>query len=328
VLIIGVGLIGGSLAKALKEKNLAYKVVGCSRSTETVREALKLGLIDSGSTEPTDFTKESDLIIFASPLGTYAKIAERISDFLMPNAILTDIGSVKEIVIENTFPHLSAQQKSLFVPGHPIAGTEASGPGAADSNLFQDKTVILTPVEQTNKAACNKIEEMWVDIGADISYMPPEKHDEIYANVSHGIQFLAYTYRLAFPGQSKNKDENFKKFFRIAKSPTEIWLDIFKANKNNIHKFLLKFKNIFIHSLDGTDAEIALPQLIARAADEAARGFRSHAGSGFKDFTSAARNNIACEHKITETPNFIAMLDTLTAALANDSLENYLPNHD
>lgn len=325
-LIIGLGLLGSSLAQALRKHELSNAVVGCSRSAETVRKALKLGIIEGGSTEPTDFVKESDLIVFCLPMGIYAETAEKISDHLKSNAIITDVGSAKQFVIDEVLPKLSAKQRSLFVPGHPIAGSEKSGPEAGDAGLFAGRKVILTPVEQTNKAICNKVEKMWSDIGAKVSYMSPDEHDEIYANVSHSVQFLAYVYRLAFPGQSKNPDANFQRFFRIAKSNSSIWLDIFNANKDCLLKSLLEFRKSFIEQMDQVNANVRLPKVIANAAIKMAGDDKSYAGNGFKDFTSAAYDEVDCDQTILDVPNFLSMLDTLSKALEKGDLKHYLPS--
>lgn len=328
VLIIGVGLLGSSLALALKKHELATKIVGCSRSQETIRQALKLEIIEGGSTELTDFVSDSDLVVFAMPLGRYDEVARRISKSLKSNAIITDVGSVKQIVVDNVLPRLSPKQRSLFVPGHPIAGSEESGPEAGNAELFAGKQVILTPVEQTNKAMCSKIEEMWRQIGARVDYMPPEKHDEIYAHISHAVQFIAYAYRLAFPGQSKNPDADFQRFFRIAKSNASMWHDIFTTNKVFLLESLRDFRMHFINLMESSiDGQTPLPKLLAKASIEMAGEYKNYAGTGFKDFTSASYSDIKCDQALVDIPSFIAMFDSMVSALKNDKLSSYLPSN-
>lgn len=233
VTIIGLGLMGSSIARALKEQPLARRIVGCSQSKETLEKAKALGIIDSGVMNPADSVKRSELVILCTPLSSYEDIAAKISTHLKPDAILTDIGSVKKTAIDTVSAHLRRGQ--VFIPSHPIAGSEKSGVEAGDGALFQGKKIIITPASKHHsQIGCTKLTTMWQTMGAHIEIMDAVKHDRIYAAISHSIQLLSYAYASAIAASCSVSDavknEEFKGFLRLAGSNHTMWQDIFALN--------------------------------------------------------------------------------------------------
>ena len=258
IAIIGVGLIGGSLALALR-KNVAVKEIsGCSRTQDTVFKALGLGIMDEGSTDIEEVVKGAEIIVLCTPLGTYGALAKEISRHMDEGAILTDAGSVKGLPSEDAINNLSKEQASLFVPAHPIAGTENSGPDAAFSELFEGKNVIITPLKNTDKAAIEKVKTMWQKAGANVTELDIKSHDFIYAHVSHNIQFLSSAFALAIAnheGILSDSDINFKKFIRLFGSDPVMWRDIFLENTENLKKAVELFKENITSLVENIDAK-------------------------------------------------------------------------
>jgi len=245
--IIGVGLIGASLALALKKAGVAGHIVGCGRSEENLQKGIELGVIDSYTTSITDAAKNADVVVLATPLGAMKMAFEQISDSISEQAIVTDAGSAKGSVIEIAKVALGTKI-SQFVPGHPIAGAEKSGVEAGLADLYQGRRVILTPIESTDPAAVKEIEKMWLHCGARIEYLDVEHHDKVLAATSHLPHMLAYAL-VNYLSNLNDHDEIFKyaaggfrDFTRIASSDPVMWRDVCISNGDALEKFIQGYK--------------------------------------------------------------------------------------
>lgn len=246
VSIIGVGLIGGSLALALKDKKLVNKIIGYGRNEQRLKEALKLGIIDSYTTFLKE-ASEAELIVLATPVGLFEKIIIEMLDYLKKGTIIIDVGSVKESIV-NTIETMLPIGVS-FVGTHPIAGSDKTGFEYANKDLFKKAKVIITPTENTDKSALEKVSKLWQKIGAVVELMSPEQHDKIYALVSHLPHLISFCMVNTVAEMDKNfikyAGSGFKDTTRIAKSSPEIWRDILMMNDKNILQCLEIFaKNL------------------------------------------------------------------------------------
>jgi prephenate dehydrogenase len=243
LVIIGVGLIGGSFALALRKAELAGHIVGVGRSRENMARALKRGLIDEIAGDLPSALKRADIVFLAVPVGQTGEIMAKISPYLEPGSIVTDAGSTKQDVIAAARSHL-AENLQNFVPGHPIAGAEQSGAGAARADLFRARNVVLTPLEETSSNAVNRVKELWQACGAQVSLMSASQHDKILATVSHLPHVLAFTlmnhvYRAGHGPEGTPRPNDplhfagtgFRDFTRIAASSPEMWRDICLGNR-------------------------------------------------------------------------------------------------
>lgn len=238
LVIIGVGLIGGSFAMALRKAGMVKFIVGMGRNKENLRRALSLGVIDSIADEPASAMLDADLVMLAMPVGQTADIMAIIAPHLEPKTILTDVGSTKQDVIVAAQSYLTDNLRN-FVPGHPIAGAELSGVVAAQADLFRNKHLILTPLAQTATHATNQVVQCWQSCGALISQMRADEHDRILAATSHLPHILAFTLMNYLYNNSENNPDNllrfagsgFRDFTRIASSSPEMWRDICLTNR-------------------------------------------------------------------------------------------------
>ena len=236
LLVFGVGLIGGSLALALKAANAGWHVTGVGRSGDSLQEALRLGIIDEAATDIATALKGVDVVMIATPVAQIGPILQRIALHLEDKTIITDAGSTKAD-IANEAHKLLGQAASRFVPGHPIAGAEKSGPSAAQATLYQNKNVVLTPDGRTDPGAVQIVRELWLSTGAIVREMSPEGHDTIFAAVSHLPHLLAFALvdELAARPDAEQFFEfaasGFRDFTRIAGSSPEMWRDISLANR-------------------------------------------------------------------------------------------------
>ena len=244
--VIGVGLIGGSLALSLKSKGAVNEVVGYSRSDEARQEALSLGIIDKAADSIADAVVDADVVFVAVPMGAMSSVFAEMSDHIRPEAIITDGGSAKAQVVSSAREALGDKFKQ-FVPGHPIAGTEKSGPAAAFATLYENHRIVLTPVSETDSAATAKIKMMWQLTGAEVFEMDVEHHDTVLAATSHLPHVLAFNL-VGMLAQRDDCDEvlryaagGFRDFSRIASSDAVMWRDICLANKQAILDLLDEF---------------------------------------------------------------------------------------
>ncbi len=246
VTIIGVGLIGGSFAKVLRTSGLAGSITGLGRSSGTLELALRLGVIDQMGLGAKHAVEGADLVVLASPVGTFERVVREVGPHLKKGAILTDVGSVKGKLVRRIEEILPAGIH--FVPGHPIAGKEKFGVSEATEKLFLGANCILTPTKRTEIAAINTLREVWTIAGANVIIMDPDLHDEIFAAVSHMPHVAAFAMMCAV-AELNTESENylnfsgagFKDFTRIAASSPEIWRDICLMNRDNIVQMLDRF---------------------------------------------------------------------------------------
>jgi prephenate dehydrogenase len=248
--IIGVGLIGGSLALALRKKGLVGEVVGIGRGEANLRRGVELGVIDRYSHDPGEGVKGADLIFLATPVCTIAAIVGRIAPHLAPGAIVTDGGSVKEEIVAACEPLMP--DGTFFVGGHPIAGTEHSGVEAAFATLYENRRCILTPTSDTHPAALAVVAKMWEAAGSEVVLMDVHKHDRVLAAISHLPHMVAYSLVNAVGGYDRFDESilrysagGFRDFTRIASSDPAMWRDIALMNREAI----LEMMDFFAGSL-------------------------------------------------------------------------------
>lgn len=262
VVIYGVGLIGGSFSLALRKANAVKEVVGFGRSMATLEQAKQLGILDRIGKDETAEVRDADIILLATPVGQMADILSRIAPHIGSNTLLTDGGSTKSdvvVAVREKLGHKAAQ----FIPAHPIAGAEKSGPEAALASLYVGKKVVLTPLAENSKEAVARIRNAWEVCGANVSELTPEQHDGVFAAVSHLPHLLSFAlvHDLA---QRDNRDlllsfaaSGFRDFTRIAASSPEMWRDICLANRNALLRELLQYANelhVLYQALEQNDA--------------------------------------------------------------------------
>lgn len=234
--IIGVGLIGGSLSRALRQAGAVEEVVGCGRSSEHLQRAQSLGVVDRWTLSPADAVKDADLVVLAVPVGAMVALFGAIKPALRAQAVVTDVGSTKLSVIEAAHTVFGCCPAN-FVPGHPIAGTEQTGVEASFAELFRERRVILTPSAETDPAAIAKVRAMWQLTGAQLGEMSAEHHDEVLAATSHLPHVLAYALVDHLAAMDDRREifayaaGGFRDFTRIASSNPEMWRDIACANR-------------------------------------------------------------------------------------------------
>jgi prephenate dehydrogenase len=248
--VVGVGLIGGSLALALKEAGAVGHVVGVGRGLPNLETALRLGVVDSITQDLAEGVADADVIFLATPVQALGTVAEQSMPYLKTGAIITDGGSVKQAVIDAIEPHL--RDDVNFVPGHPIAGTENSGAEAAFPTLYRDRRCILTPTKRTDKDALEYIRSMWQLVGSQVVMMEVDKHDRVLAAISHLPHMVAYALVNAV-GAYDRYDENileysaggFRDFTRIASSDPTMWRDIALTNREALVEMMGQFETFF-----------------------------------------------------------------------------------
>lgn len=245
--LIGIGLIGSSIAHGCRRANLVDEITITTRRIETLEEARELGLGDHYTLDMVAAVENADCVIICAPVGACGKIAETIGPHLKEGSILSDVGSVKRSVVRQITPHLPANIH--FVPGHPIAGTEYSGPSAGFASLFDKRWCILTPPEGTNQTAVETMSSFWKALGSMVDIMDPDHHDLVLATTSHLPHLIAYNIvgtaaDLETVTQSeviKYSAAGFRDFTRIAASDPVMWRDVFLHNKEAVLEMLGRF---------------------------------------------------------------------------------------
>jgi len=247
VALIGLGLIGSSLARVIKREGLAGEVIGCARSEKTLATALDLGFIDRAEADAAKAVEDADFVVICTPIGAYKAIAEAIAPHLKKGAILSDVGSVKETVLRNLGPLVP--EGVHFVPTHPVAGTEHSGPEAGFDSLFEGRWCVLTPMTDTAPEAIERVAELWRRAGSQVEIMDAAHHDKVMAITSHLPHLIAYT----IVGTATDLEESeraeivkfsasgFRDFTRIAASDPVMWRDIFLNNQSAVLEMLGRF---------------------------------------------------------------------------------------
>jgi prephenate dehydrogenase len=237
VAIIGVGLIGGSFALALKAAGACGTIVGVGRNPENLARARALGVIDAQASDAAEAAQDADLVLLAAPVAQTPGILAALAPRLAGDTLLTDAGSTKRDAVAAARSALGARA-AQFVPGHPIAGAESSGVAAARADLFRGKRVILTPLEENPAESVARVAAAWRASGARVSHLTPEVHDAVLAAVSHLPHLLAYALMDAFAARQDrallfdNAGAGFRDFTRIASSHPEMWRDICLANRD------------------------------------------------------------------------------------------------
>lgn len=274
LVIIGVGLIGGSFALALRKAGKVKHIVGVGRSRGNMQRALERGAIDEIADDLPSALKHADVILLATPVGQLGGIMAQISPYLEPGTIVTDAGSTKQDVVRSAYSHLAGHLKN-FVPAHPIAGAELSGAGAADADLYRGKNVVLTPLDETSADAARQVTELWQACGAHVSQMNAAQHDKILAAVSHLPHVLAFLLmnHVTFSTEHDSDEplhpddplrfagSGFRDFTRIAGSSPEMWRDICLANREALSR-----------QIDGYQKELtALREMLARDDSDAVK---------------------------------------------------------
>jgi cyclohexadieny/prephenate dehydrogenase len=245
--LIGTGLVNGSLALALRKHDSVGEIVGCARSEATRARAVERGLCDRATADPAEAASGADIVVLGVPPGVCGELARAMRSGLGPEAIITDVGSVKSQIVHDVAPHLPDPRR--FVPGHPVAGTEHSGPDAAFDSLFERRRCILTPIEDTDPEAVARVRAMWETAGAWVDVMTPEHHDRVLAITSHLPHLIAYTIVGTVADlEDEARTEVFKyaaggftDFTRIAASDPTMWRDVFLNNREAVLEMLGRF---------------------------------------------------------------------------------------
>lgn len=298
VAVIGLGLIASSITHAMRRAGMSARITGHARSAATRGKARELGLCDKVFSTAAEAVEGADLVILCVPVGAMESIAKEISHVLKAGAIVTDVGSVKGAVIEAIEPHLP--RSVHFIPGHPLAGTEYSGPEAGFASLFDNRWCILTPREGDDEAAVKRLSEFWEDLGANVDTMEPDHHDLVLATTSHAPHLIAYT-MVGVADDLKRVTETevinysaagFRDFTRIAASDPTMWRDVFLNNKDATLEILGRF----------TEELFALQRAIRT-------GDGDHLFEYFTR-TRAVRRSIIEAGQDTDVPNFGRGVDT------------------
>ena len=253
--VIGVGLIGGSLARVLREKGAVREVVGIGRGEANLKRGVELGVLDSYTTDASVGVAGADLVFVATPVCSIPKVVAEIAPYLSPGCIVTDGGSVKEYVVAACEPLMPAG--TFFVGGHPIAGTEHSGVEASFATLYQGKRCIVTPTASTDAAALEKVVELWKLAGSSVPLMDPVQHDLVVAAISHLPHMVAYSLVNAVDGYDRFGGDllsfsagGFRDFTRIASSDPVMWRDIALTNREAILE-MMDFFSGYLEKLRG-----------------------------------------------------------------------------
>ncbi|RYH09271.1 prephenate/arogenate dehydrogenase family protein [Tropicimonas sp. IMCC6043] len=247
VAYIGLGLIASSMIHAGRRAGLQGEIAGTARSAETRAIACEVGLCDIVTETAADAVRDADLVVLCVPVGAMGKVAEEIGPHLMPGATVTDVGSVKRAVIEAVKPHLP--EGVHFIPGHPLAGTEHSGPRSGFAELFENRYTLIVPDGDVDADALAKLEAFWTGMGANVEVMDPEHHDLVLMVTSHAPHLIAYTMvgvaddlrRVTDSEVIKYSAAGFRDFTRIAASDPTMWRDVFLNNKDATMEILGRF---------------------------------------------------------------------------------------
>ena len=247
VALIGLGLIGSSLAHVIRREKLATHIAGHARSAGTRDTARRIGLADSIHDTAAAAVRDADLVILCTPVGVYGPVAEEIASHLKDGVTVTDVGSVKGAVVRDVGPHMP--KTAHFIPGHPVAGTEQSGPESGFADLFLNKWCILTPLPDSDPAAVGRLEKFWRACGSNVEKMTPEHHDMVLAITSHLPHLIAYNIvATAADIEEVTNSEvikfsagGFRDFTRIAASDPTMWRDVFLNNKDAVLETLGRF---------------------------------------------------------------------------------------
>jgi cyclohexadieny/prephenate dehydrogenase len=247
VALIGLGLIASSMSHAIRRDGLAREIVGTARSAETRAVAVEIGLCDRVTETAAEAVEDADLVVLAVPVGVMGAVAAEIAPHLKRGATVTDVGSVKRAVIDAVGPHIP--QGVHFIPGHPLAGTEHSGPRSGFAELFENRWCLLVPLPGTDDAAVERLSRLWQSMGSNVDLMDADHHDLVLAVTSHTPHLIAYTMvgvaddlsRVTDSEVIKYSAAGFRDFTRIAASDPTMWRDVFLTNKDATLDILGRF---------------------------------------------------------------------------------------
>jgi cyclohexadieny/prephenate dehydrogenase len=292
VALIGLGLIAGSMSLAMRRGRLAGEIVGTARSAETREIAREIGLVDRVVDTAAEAVVDADLVVLAVPVGAMAAVAEEIAPHLKPGATVTDVGSVKRAVIDAVGPHIP--EGVHFIPAHPLAGTEHSGPRSGFATLFDNRWCLIVPVEGSDRDAVARLQAMWQGLGAHTDEMDADHHDLVLAVTSHTPHLIAYTMvgvaddlrRVTDSEVIKYSAAGFRDFTRIAASDPTMWRDVFLTNKDATLEILGRF----------TEELFALQRAIRTGDGEQLFDYFTH--------TRAIRRGIIEAGQDTDAPDF------------------------
>jgi cyclohexadieny/prephenate dehydrogenase len=247
IALIGIGLIGSSLAHGIKRKQLANHISVTARSKKSLDKAVELGIADSVTLDQAEAVRDADLVIICSPIGAYPEIIKATAKSLKPGAIISDVGSVKQAVIRDLGPYIP--KGVHLIPAHPVAGTEHSGPESGFPELFENRWCIITPPEETDGTSLKRLSQFWQALGANIEIMDPNHHDLVMAMTSHLPHLIAYTIVGTATDLEKSLTNEvikfsaggFRDFTRIAASDPTMWRDVFLNNRDAVLEMLQRF---------------------------------------------------------------------------------------
>jgi len=247
IALIGIGLIGSSIARRVKRDGLAEHVSVTARTQKSLDKVIELGFADTITLNQDDVIENADLIIICSPIGSYSKIINRIKSKLKSGAIISDVGSVKQAVVDKLVPHIP--EDVSLVPAHPVAGTEYSGPESGFPELFEDRWCIITPTPKTDKKSIDQVTNFWKKLGSNVEIMEPSHHDLVMAMTSHLPHLIAYTIVGTATDLEKSLTNEVIKFSaggirdftRIAASDPTMWRDVFLNNRDAVLEMLQRF---------------------------------------------------------------------------------------
>jgi len=261
--IIGVGLIGGSLARALRKAGAVGEIIGCGRDEVHLARAKELGVIDTYSTDISEAVQQADMVVITVPMQAMESVFMQLQGNITESTVITDAGSVKGSAVDAATRIFGAMPQN-YIPGHPIAGTEKSGVEASFAELYENRRIILTPVENSNPSALEKVRAMWQACGAEVIEMGVEHHDEVLAATSHLPHMLAYAL-VDTLARMDDKQEifsyaagGFRDFTRIASSNPQMWHDICLANESALKEVLYRFRDdlqLLIEAIEKGDSD-------------------------------------------------------------------------
>ena len=256
ITIIGVGLIGGTLAKAIKKNNLAEVVFGFGRNLSRLESAQKSNIIDQYSIDISEALDGASIVVIATPVGTFESILRELKPYSTDGMIITDVGSTKTGIAKSA-REILVEMASCFVPAHPITGKEKSGFESSDEELFINKKVIITPLEINTDKTINSLKKLWEDVGADVDFMSAESHDELLGMTSHLPHMLAFSlvnYLITQnPSASIYAAGGFKDFSRIASGDAVMWRDICLNNRDQIIDHIKGYQETLSALVDAID---------------------------------------------------------------------------
>ena len=312
-IIAGLGLMGTSLALGMRERNLSQRFFGIETDEENGKKALQVFAVDR--LLKTDETMQAaDFLALCTPVEAFASILKQVPKEWPANCLIIDIASVKTAAIQEVLKHLPEHLHSRYVPCHPIAGAASYGPDAADSHLYEEKNVVITPHDNCSEEAIDRAQLFWKKLGAVTLILTPEKHDRVYAYVSHLPQLLAYAFMLSYQGEFQ--PQGLEKFLRIGGSSPELWQSIFMLNREPLLLALEEFQI----EMRRFPERSAYGQMQAALAAITQEEYKVYAGPGFRDFTAPLlmevetllpQNALALHHSIATLHNILHVGDSV-----------------